>query len=241
MISDKLPPNDDTGSASDGVQIRLRVELLQRLKATQSTDSAMNELHAKLAVATEIFEGHGDAGRLGVQQSIFAVAEYFVSQGIPYAALAPLSAVLEAIRDAERGRESPIFKKARKPRGGKAPTATGRLIFEGYLATVAGCCVLHCKKQKKWPFRAEAARLAKKLIEESSWPEKPGIDQLINLLERVPHAEKLSPDRVTFDLFMKQKMAQERPLEFAKALLLSPRVNLPPKVNFLSNPPLSEE
>lgn len=241
MINDKLPPDDGSRSVTDGVEIRLRVELLQRLEATQSADSAINELHARLAVATEIFEGCGDGGRLGVKQSMFAMTEYLATQGIPYAVLAPLSAVLEAIRDAERGRESPIFKRVRKPRGGKAPTATDRLIFEGYLATVAECCVLHCKKQKKWPFRHEAARLAKKLIDESSWPEKPETTQLINLLERVPQAEKSSPDRMTFDLLMKQETAQERPLDFAKALLLSPRVNRPPKVNFLSNPALSEE
>lgn len=233
--------SDNTGSEDRHVEIKLRPELLERHSADRPFNDALNEAQAKLAVASEIFQNHGDGGRLGVYYSMIDIIGFFESQGIPHAALAPVSAVVEAIIDAERGRDSPIFKKATKPRGGKAPTAANKLIFDGHIAAVAYCCVLHCQNKKKWPFRDEAARLASDLIKDSSWPVAPKPLQLINLLERISQVEASRLDRSVFDELMKAAMAQQRPLEYAKALLASPLVDMPPKDNFLSNPPLSQE
>ena len=99
----KPSPNYVRDESTGDVQVTPRDRLLLREPVRNDMIPALNEIHEKLAVATELFEHHGDGGRIGVYRAVIDVVDYFAGQGIPRATLAPLAAVAASIVDADRG------------------------------------------------------------------------------------------------------------------------------------------
>ena len=117
--------------ATGQITVNPRPKLLKRLPSTLGRVQALEEIHEKLAIASEFFDHHGDAGKYGVYRAILDVVDYFSNLGIPHAALKPLSAVAQAIVDADCGNDSAIFRPNRGPRGGKPPAMVSQREFEG--------------------------------------------------------------------------------------------------------------
>jgi|GEM_PF-3267743 len=226
-------PTDPAKSASNytidpdtnNVRIQPREMLLDRLPPTVGRITAFDQLHEHLAVATELFQHHGDEGRNGVYRSMEYLIEYLTARGIPYATLQPLTAVMAAIVDAERGTESPIFKPTRNVKGGAPPKAVLRIEFEGKLATIVECCVRHCKSKGKRPYLKPGTQRAALLINKSAWPERVTARELQKLLERVKEQDRFSPDRMVYETSMSTEAARSNPLEYAKTLLSHEWVN----------------
>lgn len=225
-------PNYAVDQANGDVRIRPREKLLERLPATASRNAAFDLLHERLAVATEFFQHHGDGGRYGVYRAMADLIEYLTSRGIPHATIRPIEAVMAAIFDADNGTSSPIFEPSRTAKGGTPRKSVMQLEFEGKLAIVMECCVRHCRAEGKRPFVDPAARLAAKLINESTWPIRVTARELIELRERVQQRKKgFSPDRMEVDQSMSSEVARSRPLDWAKILLAHEWVNPLPKVS----------
>ena len=210
---------------TNNVRIQPREMLLDRLPPTVGRITAFDQLHEHLAVATELFQHHGDEGRNGVYRSMEYLIEYLTARGIPYATLQPLTAVMAAIVDAERGTESPIFKPTRNVKGGAPPKAVLRIEFEGKLATIVECCVRHCKSKGKRPYLKPGTQRAALLINKSAWPERVTARELQKLLERVKEQDRFSPDRMVYETSMSTEAARSNPLEYAKTLLSHEWVN----------------
>lgn len=219
--------DDETSIATFSV----RPQLLQRVPSTVGRVAALNDIHSKLAGATETYVNHGDGGRTGVYQAIMDVIEYFASQGIPRASLEVLGAVGAAIVDAERGIESPIFKPERGRRGGAPPTPTMHLAFDGHMAAVMECCARHLKAEGHWPYIKPASELAAKLINDSHWGAEVTPTQVREIRERVQQSARGAPERIMFDQIMDSELAKSRPLDWAKILLTHDWVNPPPKLS----------
>lgn len=227
-------PNYAVDPATGNVRVRPREKLLERLGPTAGRIAAFDQLHERLAVATELFQHRGDGGRYGVYRSMGYLIDYLTSRGIPHATIRPLEAVMAAILDADNGTPSPIFKPTRASKGGKPPKPVMQLEFEGKLAIVMECCVRHCQGEGKRPYVRPGAQLAAKLINESTWPIQVTARDLEELRERVQQAEKGSSDRMEVDQSMSSDIARSRPLEWAKLLLSHEWVNPLPK--FPNNP-----
>ncbi len=221
---ESLVRDDTTGK----VTVRPRKKLLERMPATKGPHSALCDIQEKLAAATEFYEHLGDGGRYGVYRAIIDVVDYFASQGIPRAALMPLSAVSGAIVDADRGTGSAIFKPDRGAKGGKPPASAYQLNYEGYLAAVTECCVRHYKAQGARPYVEPATRKAAQLIRDSRWPTQPTAKELREIRERVQQSERLSPDRLQFNELLDSEFAKLDPLGWAKRLLAHEWVIAPP-------------
>ena len=210
---------------TNNVRIQPREMLLDRLPPTVGRITAFDQLHEHLAVATELFQHHGDEGRTGVYRSMGYLFEYLKARGIPPATLQPLTVVMAAILDAERGTESPIFKPTRNVKGGAPPKAVLRIEFEGKLATIVECCVRHCKSEGKRPYLKPGTQHAALLIKKSAWPESLTARGLQKLLERVKEQDRFSPDRMVYETSMSTEAARSNPLEYAKRLLSHEWVN----------------
>jgi hypothetical protein len=206
--------------ATGDVTINPRAKLLTRQAPTMGPFNALERVHEELAVATELYENHGDGGKAGAFKAVIAVIEYFASRGIPRATLSPLTAIIVAMVDADQGVQSPIFKPFRKG-GGAPPSSNEQLSFEGLLAVVTECCVRHCKAEGKRPYIEPGARMAESMIRKSRWGIDPGFIRLREIRERISTADKDSPDRSNFDLFMSSTFAETTPLDYAKAMLNS--------------------
>lgn len=201
-------------------------KLLERWPAKIDGNAAFDALHFHLDHAKEVFLGHGDGGREGVFQAIGHLIEYLSEQGIPLATLAPIEAVMVAIAETENGRTSPIFAADKLP--GAPPKPHMDLQFEGTLAVVTECCVLHCRREGKRPFVPEAAQMAASMINRSAWPTKVTADQLIAIRERVQGRKGPSrADRQIYDELISSDLAKAKPYEFAKILLLKQAIASP--------------
>ena len=228
----KASPNYVVDPATGDVHIRPREKLLERLPATESRNAAFDLLHEQLAVATEFFQNYGDGGRYGVYRAMSDLIQYLTSRGIPHAAIRPIEAVIEAIVDADSGTASPIFEPVRTQKGGTPPKSVMQLQFEGTLAVVMECCVLHCKAEGQRPYTKPAAVLAEKMIRQSSWPSSFTARKLEELRERImQQKDRFSPDRVIFDELMSGEVVRSQPLEYARLLLSNQLVNTIPKVS----------
>lgn len=232
VLLPKSDPNYSIDPTTGDVRIRPREKLLERLPARTGRKAAFDQLHERLAVATEFFQHHGDGGRYGVYRAMGDLIEYLTSRGIPHATVRPIEAVMAAIVDADKGGSSPIFEPTRTPKGGTPPKSVMQLEFEGKLAIVMECCVRHCRAEGKRPFVDPAARLAAKLINESKWSTRVTARELIELRERVQQRKKgFSPDRMEVDQSMSSDLARSSPLEWAKILLAHEWVNPLPKIS----------
>ena len=216
---------------TDLIHVRPRSKLLQRLPATTSRVAAFDELHEKLAIATEFFLHNGDGGRYGVFRAMGDLMEYLTTRGIPHASLEPIEAVMAAIRDADNGVASPIFRPRRSKKGGTPGKPIKQLDFEGKLGIVIECCVRHCRSEGERPFIKPAARLAEKLIRESAWPVNVTAKQLIELRERIQQSAKDSPDRSAVEESLSSQISHSHPLEWAKLLLAHEWVNPPARIS----------
>lgn len=223
---------------TNNVRIQPRDALLDRLPPTAGRITAFDQLHEHLAVATELFQHHGDEGRIGVYRAMGYLIEYLTARGIPHATLQPLTAVMAAIVDAERGTESPIFKPTRNVKGGAPPKAVLRIEFEGKLATIVECCVLHCKSEGKRSYLMRGTQRAALLINESAWPERVTARELQKLLERVKEQDRISPDRMVYEISMSTEAARSNPLKYARSLLSHEWVNPVEKLSL--KPPMFE-
>lgn len=225
--------NPDTGS----ITIRPRPKLLERQPPNKGRVAAFNEIHEKLAVATEFYQNHGDGGQYGVSRAINDIYDYFNDCGIPYAALEPIKAVAAAIVDAKDGVESPIFRpnrtvpEGKKGGSGRPRKAIEQLENEGYLAVIIECCILHCKEQKMRPFIKPAADQAAKLINTSNWPIKVTARELIELRERVQQTSNSSADRILLNELMNSEIAKKFPIDWANILLKHEWVNHRPELS----------
>lgn len=215
--------------ATGDITINPRKRLLERLPPTVGRSAAFDDLHQRLAAATELFLHHGDGGRQGVFQAVTSLRDYLTSRGIPHVSIATLEAVAAAIVDADKGRASPIFAPTRSAEGGAPPKGSMQHDFESNLVAVMECCVRHFRAGGKRPFIEPAARLAVKLINESSWPVEVTAKQLVELRERAQQAAKDSPDRYALDEFLSGEPAHASPLEWAKVLLSHEWVNPLPR------------
>lgn len=227
----KRPPVWQHDPTTGKAVIRPRRELLAREPKIAGRIAAFDELHEQLAVATEVFLNRGDGGREGVYDATNALLEYLTGQGIPYAALEPLIAVQTALVDADKGAASPIFAPNRKSTGGKPPVSDMQRAFEGKMAIVMECCVLHCCAAGVRPYVRPAAQLAAKMINESVWGVRVTARELEELRERIQQASAKSMDRAQVDIFFKSGLAKEHPLECAKFLLSEGLVNPPAKLS----------
>lgn len=203
--------------ASGKIVITPREGLLRRLDPTAGRLAAFEKVQRELAECTELFENHDDNGRAGVFRAMIAVVEYFTSRGIPNATLAPLSAVASAIADADDGILSPIFTPDMRAPGGKK--GQDRLAFEGLLAVVAECCVLHCKAQGMRPFLKPATELAAKLVNRSPLGIKVTAAEMREIRERIAADDAASPRRIAFEIQMASPAARKMPWEFARMLV----------------------
>ena len=207
----------------------IREGLLRRVPSTSPSRAALATVHERLALATTRMESVGDGGRYGVALAMHALLEYFAGVGLPYATLAPLEAVMAAIVDARRGKQSDIFKPDRKRRGGAPPTSANQLTFEGHLAVIADCCVRHVRAAGERPFLERGCQLAEKLIRRSRWHVKPTATELRELRERAKVRGKEWPDGMVFELFTDSQMCRDHPLEWARMLLKHDWVNQLPR------------
>lgn len=228
-MSRKHTPSYYKDEATGEIRVRPRQKLLERLSPSVGRSQALRDIHEKLAIATELFDHHGDGGRCGVYRAMLDVVDYFADLGIPRATLKPLSAVAGAIVDADRGTDSAIFRPDRGPRSGKPPASVSQLEFEGHLVTVTECCVRHCKMQRQRPYIAPACTLAAKMVNESIWPVKVTATQMRELRERVQQGARTSPDRILLEhVMLSSEVAKTYPLAWAKLLLEHDWVGPPP-------------
>lgn len=211
------------------ITVSPRERLLERLPPSVGRSKAFADVHEKLAISKEIFDHHGDGGRSGVFRAIIDVVDYFSNLGIPRATLAPLSAVAAAIVDADHGTASAIFRPSRGAKGGKPPAPIDHLEFEGILATITECCVRHCKAEGQRPAVGPGCVLAAKLVNESNWPITVTATRMRELRERVQQSARSAPERNFFEETTSSAVANARPLDWAKQLLVHPWVGPPPK------------
>lgn len=227
-MSQKDVPSYTKDDATGDVRFHPRAKLLDRLPHSVSRVQALSYIRQKLAIATELFDHHGDGGRQGVLKAVLDVIDYFASLGVPQATLKPLSAVAEAIVDADEGNDSAIFKPKRGPMGGKPPARISQLEFEGHLATITECCVRHRKMEGHWPFVEPGCALAAKMVNESKWPIKVTTTKLRELRERVQQSAKTSPDRIFLEKVTSSNVAMAMPLVWARLILEHDWVGPPP-------------
>ncbi|WP_298018302.1 hypothetical protein [uncultured Parasphingopyxis sp.] len=230
VLLPRSAPNYFIDSQAGVYRIRPREKLLETIEPTESRIVAFNRLHEGLAVATELFQHHGDSGRTGVYRAMGYVMEYLTSRGIPPATLRPIEAVISAIVDAKRGTSSPIFEPTRVGKAGAPPKPISQLEFEGLVAVVVECCVRHCREEGQRPYVKPGVQLAARLINESDWPVQVTGREMEELRERVRQRKnRRSPDRIALDNMLASHVAQERPLDWARLLLVHQWVNPPPK------------
>lgn len=201
--------------------------LLRKLPSTVGTVAALATVHSKLAIATAAFYQVGDGGKAGVYRAIADVVDYFVSQGIPYATLAPLTAVAAAIVDAESGIKSLIFQPARTG-AGRPPKSVMHDVMDQQLAVVTDCCIRHLKSRKVRPYLEEATRLAAKLVNDSPLIITVTAVQMRETLERVRQLPPNHDGRKQFDLLRSGKFATPEPLKFATAFVRADWLAAPP-------------
>ena len=217
--------DEQTGS----VPIQPREKLLQRLPAATDLVEALDDVHGTLAIATELYEHHGDGGCEGVYRAMVGIINHFMGQGFPSAVLEPIRAVMAAIIDADDGTESAIFKPDRAATGGKPRKAIELMARDGHIAAVMECCCLHLKSEGTRAFLDPASRMAAQLVSRSRWPVSLTATEVREIRDRVKSSARLSPDRVTFDGSMTSATAQSSPLAWAKLLLAHDWVIMPPK------------
>ena len=223
MTRRKLPVAKSKHSPDGDGIITLQTDLLTRSAATQPFDSALNEFQARLAIAKAIFEHQGDGGRTGAYNAILHVIDFFASQGFPLAILNPLSAVAEAMIDADRGASNPLLQQGRRGKIGAPPASNGQLRVEGQLAAITECCVRHFEQQGAYPYVEPATIEAAKLVSMSNWPIDPNPTNMREIRERVRGlVGRQSTDRIVFDMLLNEESAKTAPLAFAKRLLESP-------------------
>lgn len=204
-------------------KITLPTELLIRSAPTQPYDIALNEAQAQLAIAKAIFEQKGDGGALGVYNAILSVTDFFASQGLPRALLSPLSAVAEAMIDADQGASNPLLQRRGTKKIGAPVAPIGQLLIEGQLAVITECCVRHFKQEGAWPYLEPAAAEASRLVKQSDWPIDPTSTNMREIRERVRGLVGAgAPDRIVYDMLLSTGGATKAPLEYAKRLLTSP-------------------
>lgn len=230
-MTPKIRPVLSRDEVTGDVTVTPRSKLLERLPARAGRTAAFDEIHWRLAVATELFQENGDGGRAGVFKAVSDVIEYFSSRGIPHAALRPLEAVIAAIVDAEHGAENPVFTPIRDETGGRPPKPFFQIEFEGKLAIVMECCVRHCRAQKMRPYIKPAADMAARLINASSWPGPVTAKQLTEIRERIQQSPSSSLDRITVDSSLSSPTARALPLAWAEMILSNEWVNPPPKLS----------
>lgn len=217
--------DENTGEVS----VLPRQKLLERQVATASKARALSEVHQKLAFAKELFDHHGDGGRSGVKQAVLDVVDYFSSLGIPMATLGPLLAVFDAIADADRGIESPIFKPNRK--AGRPPTPTPRLEFDAVLIAITECCLMHCQAKGERSYAKSGLLLAVKTINGSGKGVKVTATQLRELREKVQQGPRDGLVRALSEELLKGEAVRRAPLQVALELAKHDWVSSPPKVS----------
>ena len=215
------------------VNIRPRAGLLRRDTVPNDPVEALNDIQERLAVATEYFLHHGDAGRYGVFSAVFDVIRYLRGLGIPAATMTPLYAIVEAIADADQGTESPIFKPDRIGTGGKPRTGYGQRWFDGRVAIVTECCVRHCRAQGMRPYVEPGCKMAADLINKSAWNVKTDATKLREIRERVQQSPADAPDRLASEESLSSEGALAHPLAWAKLLLSHDWVDPLPKATEL--------
>jgi hypothetical protein len=223
---------DENGIALPNNKIALPTGLLTRSAPISPIDSALNDVQVQLVIAKGMFEQKGDGGKLGAYNSILSVIDFFANQGFPRAIFDPLSAVAEAMVDADRGASNPLLQR-REGRIGAPLASIGQLTMEGQLAVITECCVRDCQIKKMRPFVVPGTELAHRLIREAKWTTKPTLVQLREIRERVRGmVRKKSADRLIYDMLMNSEEAQRDPLNFAKKLARNPNAFRQPD-NFL--------
>ena len=236
MTRRKLPVAKSKQSPDGDATIALQTDFLTRSAAIQPYDIALNEFQARLAIAKAIFEHQGDGGKAGAYKAILHVIDFFASQGFPLAILTPLSAIAEAMIDAEHGASNPLLQQRRRGKAGAPPASIGQLVIEGQLAVITECCVRHFQQEGPPPYVGPATDAAVKLVKESNWPIDPTATNMREIRERVRRlVGTQSPDRLVFDALMNTAGAKKAPLAFAKQLLKSALSERLPDT-FLQNP-----
>jgi hypothetical protein len=228
MSGRKLQVTKSVRSPNSDGTIELQTDLLTRSAAAQPYESALNEVQVQLAIAKAIFDHQGDGGRLGAYNALLHAIDFFAGQGFPHAILKPLAGVAEAMIDVDRGASNPLLQQGRRAKTGAPPASIGQLVIEGQLAVITQCCVLHFKKEGKYPYVGPATVEAAKLVKKSNWPINPTPTNMREIRERVNRSVgSQSYDRIVFDILMNAENAKRAPLDFAKRLLgsqLSERV-----------------
>ena len=234
VLLPKSAPNYRHDANSGNVIIRPRDGLLKRLPVSVGRVSAFDELHEKLATATELFQNYGDSGKRGVKFALTDTIAYLTSRGIPPAALRPLDAVLAALIDADKGISSPIFTPVRtKDNGGKGRPALSieEREFRDLQAVVTQCCVEHLRREGVNDYKKQGCALASRLIKASNWNRDISPDRLGKVRDQVNRSPARSIDRQFWNETLASDGYRIAPLEWAHQLLNSDLVNLPPKEN----------
>lgn len=174
-----------------------RPELLVRALAHEETAAAIENLHAKLATATVIFEKHGDAGREGAWRALTDVVEFLRAQGLPVHSLLPLTALATAISDLDRRVMSPLL----APRVGRGapPKSTGEASTDALLAVVTECFVRKLRAEGVADYAKRAAGDAARIVNSS--PIALRVDQvrMREVRETISALRGNDPRRALFD------------------------------------------
>lgn len=192
-----------------------RDDLLRRAEISENPMS-LEELHFRLAVATELAESLPDAGRQGIFRAVIDVTNYLSGLGIPRATLHPLDLVAHALVDADRGSETAAFAPAKIP--GRPPIKTIEYEPRALTAVVVECCIRQKKLDGAKAFRAEGAALAKTLLKQAAWAPDLNVAELLRLREEVTSRQIDDPMRHWFESMIDSPLLQDRPQEYAKQL-----------------------
>jgi hypothetical protein len=209
-----------------------RPDLLRRGTPEAPIEAAIEQLHAQLAVATELTENLGDGGREGIYKAIIQLVEFLAGQGIPRAALYPLQIVAGALVDADRGVSTAAFK-PQKP-SARPPLSVVEFQPRALRAVIAECCIRQKQVEGAKAYRMQGAELAASLLRNAGWTPSTSAKQLLQLREEITSRERGDPMRSTYEEMLDSPVARARPLAWAKLLADHGWVNQRPRTDQLS-------
>lgn len=195
-------PPEYTNLGGGRLDINPRQQLLARRRGAIDPIVALDDLHQKLATATVIYEQHGDGGRAGAWRALTAVIDALRTQGLPVAALLPLSDLAIAMHDADRGISTPLLDVKRGR--GKPPKSSRSSYADEFLAVIMECCVRIKREQGTASYLEAASRMAAKLVAEAQPKARVSTTRMREVREMVSQLKPGDPKRQVFDDFLRE-------------------------------------
>jgi hypothetical protein len=117
---------------------RVVAQRFEREPAKGGRVQALYELHAKLVECAA--DGQSDSVEMqrdSVVRAALSISNYLQDQGFKSATVSPITRIVTAIIEAERGRPDPIFEPTKNTEGGRARLSDARRTRDGTLAALA--------------------------------------------------------------------------------------------------------